>query len=433
MNSILINPPKTQWPALLQRPRIDSKNLEKIVEEIIASVKQKGDEAVKDYSLKFHGFRPKDLWVTQEEMAKSSKMVGKDLIKAISVAKKNIEKFHKTQLEKERKIETTSGVICWRKNLPIEKVGLYIPGGSAPLFSTLLMLAIPAMIAGCKDILVCTPPSDSKGNVDATVLYVARLLGIKKIYKSGGAQAIAAMAYGTQTVEKVNKIFGPGNQYVTCAKKLVNIDGVAIDMLAGPSELAIYADATSVPQFVAADLLSQAEHGPDSQVILVAASQAIIKNVVNEIHKQLPLLSRREIVEKSLSNRRFLVFDKAENAFDYLNEYAPEHLIIASNKADNLAKLVSNAGSVFLGNFSPESVGDYASGTNHSLPTNGWAKTQGGVSVDSFVKKVTFQKLSSKGLKNIGEAVERMAAAEGLSAHKNAVSIRLKKMKNGKV
>lgn len=432
MNSILINPPKAQWPALLQRPGIDSKNLEKKVEEIIASVKQKGDEAIKDYSLKFHGFSPKDLWVTQEEIAKSSKLVGKDLIKAISVAKKNIEKFHQYQLEKEKKIETTSGVICWRRNLAIEKVGLYIPGGSAPLFSTLLMLAIPAMIAGCKDILVCTP-SDSKGNVDATVLYVARLLGIKNIYKSGGAQAIAAMAYGTQTVEKVNKIFGPGNQYVTYAKKLVNIDGVAIDMLAGPSELAIYADASSVPQFVAADLLSQAEHGPDSQVILVATSQAIIKKVIDEIHKQLPLLSRREIVEKSLSNRWFLVFDKAENAFAYLNEYAPEHLIIASDKADNLAKLVTNAGSVFLGNFSPESVGDYASGTNHSLPTNGWAKTQGGVSVDSFVKKVTFQKLSSKGLKNIGETVERMAAAEGLSAHKNAVTIRLKKIKNGKV
>jgi histidinol dehydrogenase len=432
MNSILINPPKTQWPSLLQRPRIDSKNLEKKVEEIIASVKQKGDEAVKDYSLKFHGFRPKDLWVTDEEIEKSSKLVGKDLIKAISVAKKNIEKFHQPQLEREKKIETTSGVVCWRRNLAIEKVGLYIPGGSAPLFSTLLMLAIPAMIEGCKDILVCTP-SDSKGNVDATILYVARLLGIKNIYKSGGAQAIAAMAYGTQTVEKVDKIFGPGNQYVTFAKKLVNIDGVAIDMLAGPSELAIYADATCVPQFIAADLLSQAEHGPDSQVILVATSQAIIKKVINEIHKQLPLLSRREIVEKSLSNRRFLVFDKAEYAFDYLNEYAPEHLIIASDKADNLAKLVTNAGSVFLGNFSPESVGDYASGTNHSLPTNGWAKTQGGVSVDSFVKKVTFQKLSSKGLKNIGEAVERMAAAEGLSAHKNAVTIRLKKIKNGKI
>ena len=432
MNSILINPPRVQWPALLQRPRIDSKNLEKTVEEIIAAVKQKGDEAVKDYSLKFHGFRPKDLWVTQEEIAKSSKMIGKDLIKAISVAKKNIEKFHQHQLEKEKKIETTSGVVCWRRNLAIEKVGLYIPGGSAPLFSTLLMLVIPAMIAGCKDVLVCTP-SDLKGNVDATVLYVARLLGIKNIYKSGGAQAIAAMAYGTQTVEKVNKIFGPGNQYVTCAKKLVNIDGVAIDMLAGPSELAIYADAGSVPQFVAADLLSQAEHGPDSQVILVASSQAIIKKVINEIHKQLPLLSRREIVEKSLSNRRFLVFDKPEMAFNYLNEYAPEHLIIASDKADNLAKLVTNAGSVFLGNFSPESVGDYASGTNHSLPTNGWAKTQAGVSVDSFVKKVTFQKLSSKGLKNIGETVERMAAAEGLSAHKNAVTIRLKKIRNGKI
>lgn len=432
MNSIIINPPKSQWPELIQRPRIDSKNLEKTVQEIIATVKQKGDEAIKDYALKFHGVRPENLWVTPQEIDASPKMISKDLMKAISFAKDNIEKFHKAQTEKEKKIETTPGVICWRKSLAIERVGLYIPGGSAPLFSTLLMLAIPAKIAGCKNILICTP-SNSKGNVDAAVLYVARLLGIKDIYKSGGAQAIAAMAYGTQTVGRVDKIFGPGNQYVTCAKKLVNIDGVAIDMLAGPSELAIYADATSVPQFIAADLLSQAEHGPDSQVVLVASSQAIIKNVVNEIHKQLPLLSRREIVEKSLSNRRFLVLGKAENAFDFLNEYAPEHLIIASENADALAKLVVNAGSVFLGNFSPESAGDYASGTNHSLPTNGWARTQGGVSVDSFVKKVTFQKLSSKGLKNIGETVERMAAAEGLAAHKNAVSIRLKKIKNGKI
>ena len=432
MNSIFINPPKAQWPALVQRPRIDSKNLEKTVEEIIETVKQKGDESIKEYSFKFHGIRPNDLWVSREEIAKSSKMIGKDLIKAITIAKKNIEKFHQQQIEKEKKIETMSGVICWRKNLPIENVGLYIPGGSAPLFSTLLMLAIPAKIAGCKNILVCTPP-DAKGGVDPAVLYVASLLGIKHIYKSGGAQAIAAMAYGTQTVEKVDKIFGPGNQYVTCAKKLVNMDGVAIDMLAGPSELAVYADNSSVPQFVAADLLSQAEHGPDSQVVLVASTQAIIKNVVNEIHIQLPLLSRRQIVEKSLSNRRFIVFEKSQNAFDYLNEYAPEHLIIASDKADDLAKLVTNAGSVFLGNFSPESVGDYASGTNHSLPTNGWAKTQAGVSVDSFVKKVTFQKLSNKGLKNIAETVEIMAAAEGLSAHKNAVNIRLKKIKNGKI
>lgn len=432
MNSILINPPKSQWSELVQRPRIDTKNLEKTVEEIIATVKQKGDEATKEYSLKFHGFRVENLWVTPNEITTSAKLVSKDLAKAISIAKNNIEKFHKAQPEKEKKIETTSGVVCWRKSVAIENVGLYIPGGSAPLFSTLLMLAIPAKIAGCKNILVCTPANE-KGGVDAAILYVAQLLGIKDIYKSGGAQAIAAMAYGTQTMKKVDKIFGPGNQYVTCAKKRVNMDSIAIDMLAGPSELAIYADDTSVPQFVAADLLSQAEHGPDSQVVLVASSQAIIKNVVNEIHKQLPLLSRREIVEKSLSNRRFIVFGKTDSAFDFLNEYAPEHLIVASDSADKLAALVKNAGSVFLGNFSPESAGDYASGTNHSLPTNGWAKTQAGVSVDSFVKKITFQKLSSKGLKNIADAVERMAAAEGLAAHKNAVAIRLKKNKNGKV
>lgn len=432
MNAIPINPAKAQWPELIQRPQINSKNLEKAVAEIITAVQQKGDEATRNYSLKFQGYEPKNLWVAPEEIAASSKLVSKDLIKAISIAKKNIEKFHKYQFEKEKKIETSSGVICWRKSIPIEKVGLYIPGGSAPLFSTLLMLGIPAKIAGCKNILVCTP-ANARGDVDAAILYVAQILGITGIYKSGGAQAIAAMAYGTQTIDKVDKIFGPGNQYVTCAKKLVNMEGTAIDMLAGPSELAVYADHTCIPRFVAADLLSQAEHGPDSQVALIATSRAIIKNVINEIHKQLPLLSRREIIEKSFSNRRFVVFEKTENAFDYLNEYAPEHLIIASDNADKLAKYVKNAGSVFLGNFSPESVGDYASGTNHSLPTNGWARTHAGVSVDSFVKKVTFQKISSKGLKNIGDTVEKMAAAEGLMAHKNAVSIRLKKNKNGKV
>ena len=427
MNAIIINPQREKWPELIERPRINSKNLEEIVLEIINTVKDQGDVAVKNYSSKFHGFAPENLWVTPEEIAGSAKKIDKDLKKAILIAKKNIEKFHQQQVEKIKKIETSPGVICWRKSMPVEKVGLYIPGGSAPLFSTLLMLAIPAKIAGCENILITTP-ANKNGNVDSTVLFVAHILGLKKIYKGGGAQAIAAMAYGTQTVDKVDKIFGPGNQYVTCAKKMVNIDGVAIDMLAGPSELAVYADESCVPEFVAADLLSQAEHGADSQVVLVAVNEQIIKKVILEIHKQLPLLLRREIIEKSFLNRRFIVMKKVEEAFDFLNDYAPEHLIIASENADNISKYVRNAGSVFLGNLSPESAGDYASGTNHSLPTNGTARTYSGVSIDSFVKKITFQKINNKGIKNIGFTVEIMAAAEGLAAHKNAVSIRLKKI-----
>jgi len=432
MNAIFINPSRTEWPELMMRPQINSQNLEEVVLEIINTVKAEGDVAVKNYSLKFHGFAPASLWVTDEEIEESAKNIDKDLKKAILLAKKNIEKFHKHQSEKIKKIETSSGVVCWRKSVPVEKVGLYIPGGSAPLFSTLLMLAIPAQIASCKNILVTTP-ANMNGDVNDAVLFAANILGIKNIYKGGGAQAIAAMAYGTQTVEKVDKIFGPGNQYVTCAKKLVNIDGVAIDMLAGPSEVAIYADDTCVPEFVAADLLSQAEHGGDSQVVLVAVNEQIIQNVISEIHQQLPLLERKETIEKSFLNRRFIVIENTDDAFDFLNNYAPEHLIIASEKAEELADKVQNAGSVFLGNLSPESAGDYASGTNHSLPTNGFAKTYSGVSVDSFVKKITFQKLSAKGIKNIGKAVEEMAAAEGLAAHKNAVSIRLKKIKDGKL
>ena len=432
MNAIFINPSRTDWPELMMRPQINSQNLEEVVIEIINTVKAEGDVAVKNYSLKFHGFAPESLWVTDEEIEESVKNIDKDLKQAILLAKKNIEKFHKHQSEKIKKIETSSGVVCWRKSVPVEKVGLYIPGGSAPLFSTLLMLAIPAQIAGCKNILVTTP-ANTNGDVNDAVLFAANILGIKNIYKGGGAQAIAAMAYGTQTVEKVDKIFGPGNQYVTFAKKLVNIDGVAIDMLAGPSEVAIYADDSCVPEFVAADLLSQAEHGGDSQVVLVAVNEQIIQKVISEIHQQLPLLERKETIEKSFLNRRFIVMDNTEDAFDFMNSYAPEHLIIASEKAEELAEKVQNAGSVFLGNLSPESVGDYASGTNHSLPTNGLAKTYSGVSVDSFVKKITFQKLSAKGIKNVGKAVEEMAAAEGLAAHKNAVSIRLKKIKDGKL
>jgi len=432
MNAIIENPPETEWSELIKRPGINSEKLVETISEIINTVKDEGDFAVKNYSLKFHGFAPENLWVTEDEIENSKKKVNKSLRNAILLAKKNIEKFHRKQFEKIKKIETSPGVFCWRKSVPVEKVGLYIPGGSAPLFSTLLMLAIPAKIAGCKNIFVTTP-SNKNGEVDPAVLFVAHILGIKNIYKGGGAQAIAAMAYGTQTVEKVDKIFGPGNQYVTCAKKIVNINGVSIDMLAGPSELAIYADETCDPEFVAADLLSQAEHGADSQVILVAVNKQIIEEVIQEIHKQLPELPRLEIIEKSFLNRRFLVMEDVKDAFNFLNRYAPEHLIIASENAELLAENVINAGSVFLGNYSPESAGDYASGTNHSLPTNGLAKTVSGVSVDSFVKKITFQKLKKSGIKNIGNTVETMASAEGLLAHKNAVSIRLKKIEDGKI
>jgi histidinol dehydrogenase len=428
MNTLIINPPKSQWPDLIKRPLIDAVNLEEIVAGIINTVKQNGDDAVKDYSQQFHGFAPDNLWVTKEEIKEASKTVDKDLKQAILVAKKNIENFHQRQLEKIKKISTAPGVVCWRKSVPIEKVGLYIPGGSAPLFSTLLMLGVPAKIAGCENITVTTP-AQNNGKVNDIILYVAGILGIKKIYKGGGAQAIAALAYGTQTAEKVYKIFGPGNQYVTCAKKLVNADGVAIDMLAGPSELAVYADETCVPAFVAADLLSQAEHGSDSQVILVATNKEIIENVIKEIHCQLPSLPRKNIIEQSFLHRRFVVIEKVKYAFNFLNQYSPEHLIIASKRAEELSDYVQNAGSVFLGNLSPESAGDYASGTNHSLPTNGTAKVQAGVSVDSFVKKITFQNINKKGIKNIGIAIEKMAEAEGLEAHKNAVSIRLKKLK----
>ena len=426
MNAIIINPSKEKWPQLIQRPQFNTAELEASVSEILETVKQKGDEALKNYSLQFDGFAPDNLLVSPDEILAATISIDKDLKKAILIAKNNIEKFHRSQTEKVKEIETMPGVVCWRKSVPVENVGLYIPGGTAPLFSTLLMLAIPARIAGCSNIIVCTPANEN-GKINSVILFVAQLMGIKKIYKLGGAQAIAAMAYGTQSIEKVDKIFGPGNQFVTCAKKLVNLQGVAIDMLAGPSELAVYADETSVPEFVAADLLSQAEHGTDSQVILVAENQRIIAKVIKQLTRQSHLLTRKDIIEKSLSNSRFLVFDKVKEAFNFLNDYAPEHLIIASKNSKKIAKYVKNAGSVFLGNYSPESAGDYASGTNHSLPTNGSARTQSGISVDSFVKKITFQIINKKGIKNIGPSVERMANAEGLDAHKNAVSIRLKK------
>ena len=425
MENLFINPGREQWPAMIKRPAFDYANLENIVLPILQDVKINSDAAVKKYIEKFDGVRLTDLKVTDLEIDNAVSAVDEELKKAIQFAKENITTFHAAQTEQVKKIETTPGVVCWRKSVAIESVGLYIPGGTAPLFSTLLMLAIPAQIAGCKDIIVCTP-CDKNGNINPVVLYTAHVLGIENIYKIGGAQAIAAMAYGTETLQSVNKIFGPGNQYVTCAKQLVNREAIAIDMPAGPSEVAVYADDTAVPAFVATDLLSQAEHGADSQVVLVASSKKIIEEVQLHLNSQLKELPRKEIIKKALNHSRWVVMEDVNIAFDFLNGYAAEHLIIASEQAAELAEKVINAGSVFLGNYSPESAGDYASGTNHTLPTNGYANAYSGVSVDSFVKKITFQQLSKEGLKNIGRAVETMAAAEGLDAHKSAITIRLK-------
>ena len=424
MKNLFNNPPSSEWNSILKRPAFDNSQLEESVSKILLDVKLNGEEAVKKYVLKFDGVELQELRVSDAEIEAAILLVSTDLKAAIDVAKSNIEKFHFSQIQKVEKIETTPGVICWRKSVAIQKVGLYIPGGSAPLFSTLLMLGIPAVMAGCSDITVCTP-CDKNGKVNPVILYVAQLIGLKNIYKIGGVQAIAAMAYGTISIPQVYKIFGPGNQYVTCAKKLVNKEGLAIDMPAGPSEVAVYADQTSNPAFVAADLLSQAEHGIDSQVVLVASSEMVVEEIQKELDLQLLLLSRKEIAKIALNNSRFIIMDNETAAFNLLNEYAAEHLIIASDNAVELCEKVINAGSVFLGHYSPESVGDYASGTNHTLPTNGYAKAYSGVSLDSFVKKITFQHLEKEGLKNIGPSVETMAAAEGLDAHKNAVTIRM--------
>ena len=426
---IYINPEKNTWPQILQRPVFDYKQLELKVALILDDVKLNGDTAVQKYTTQFDGVALNDFAVTAIEIAEAITNVDANLKAAIEQAKNNITAFHKAQNDEIKEVETTAGVLCWRKSVAIEKVGLYIPGGTAPLFSTLLMLGIPAVLAGCKEVIVCTPP-DKNGKINPVILYVAQLLGLKKIYKIGGVQAIAAMAYGTSTVSKVNKIFGPGNQYVTCAKQLINAAGVAIDMPAGPSELAVYADETSNASFVTADLLSQAEHGVDSQVVLVAQSISIIEKVKVEITTQLNFLPRKDIAAMALQNSVAIVIEKTATAFELLNEYAPEHLIIATDNADAIAENVINAGSVFLGHYSPESAGDYASGTNHTLPTNGYAKAYSGVSLDSFVKKITFQKISKSGMLNIGKAVEAMAAAEGLDAHKNAVTVRLNEIKN---
>jgi histidinol dehydrogenase len=421
---VFINPLKNSWKEILQRPAFNTKQLEGTVAAILQDVQLNGDAAVKKYALQFDKVALDELKVTDEEINEAVNLVDEKLKAAIKIAKDNITAFHQSQKEAVTQIETTSGVVCWRKSVGIEKVGLYIPGGTAPLFSTLLMLGIPAVLAGCTQIVVCTPP-DKNGKINPVILFVAQLIGLNNIYKAGGVQAIGAMAYGTSSIPKVYKIFGPGNQYVTCAKQLINATGIAIDMPAGPSEVAVYADETCNAAFVAADLLSQAEHGTDSQVILVANAATVVDAVKIEIEKQLPQLSRVAIAIKALEYARFIVIENTTIAFELLNEYAPEHLIIASDNAVVLAQKVSNAGSVFLGHYSPESAGDYASGTNHTLPTNGYAKAYSGVSLDSFVKKITFQQLSKTGINNIGPAVEIMAAAEGLGAHKNAVTIRL--------
>ncbi len=424
MEKVFIEPLRKSWDEILKRPVFDSSALESTVDGILKDIKINGDEAVKKYSLQFDGVTLNAFRVSLDEFAEGESLVVPELKNAIQQAKQNIEIFHSAQTEAINKIETVPGVNCWRKSIPIQKVGLYIPGGTAPLFSTLLMLGVPAKIAKCSEIVVCTP-ADKNGKVNPVILYVAKLIGIENVFKIGGVQAIGAMAYGTESVPQVYKIFGPGNQYVTCAKQLVNKAGVAIDMPAGPSEVAVYADETAQPSFVAADLLSQAEHGGDSQVVLVCSSELIVSKVQKEVEEQLMNLSRRDIAIKALQHSRYIVLKNVETAFDLLNEYAAEHLIIASDNALALSEKVINAGSVFIGHYSPESVGDYASGTNHTLPTNGYARAYSGVSLDSFFKKVTFQQLSKEGINNIGITVELMAAAEGLDAHKNAVTIRL--------
>jgi histidinol dehydrogenase len=423
------DPSKKEWSNLTNRPAIQQEQLSEVVQTIMQDVKLNGDKAIIKYASMFDGVTLDKLIVSKKEFNDAIQLVPSELKNAIEIAKNNIEVFHNSQIAIEKVIETSPGINCWRKSVAIEKVGLYIPGGSAPLFSTILMLGIPAKIAGCKEIVLCTP-TNKEGEINPAILYTANLVGIKTIYKIGGAQAIAGLTFGTESVLKVDKIFGPGNQYVTKAKELAQQIGVAIDMPAGPSEVLVIADASSNPEFVAADLLSQAEHGADSQVILVSDNEVIINESLIEIEKQLADLPRKEIAKKALENSKAILFNSIDACVAFSNEYAPEHLIFATNNAEHYLDKIVNAGSVFIGNYSCESAGDYASGTNHTLPTNGYAKNYSGVSLDSFVKKITFQKLSREGIKGIGNAIELMAEAEGLFAHKNAVTLRLKEINN---
>jgi histidinol dehydrogenase len=420
------NPSRETWKQLAQRPQIELEFLESSIRNILNRVKKSGDQALKDLTLQFDKVSIDDLAVRSSEIAEAERSLSPELKDAIRVAAANIEKFHKAQRRETMKVETTSGVVCWRKAVAIDKVGIYIPGGSAPLFSTVLMLGIPARLAECKEIILCSPP-DKQGKINPAILFAANLVGVTKIFRVGGAQAIAAMAYGTETIPNVYKIFGPGNQYVTKAKQLVTEDGVAIDMPAGPSEVLIFADDTAIPSFVAADLLSQAEHGEDSQVMLVVENESIVKQIQTELDAQLQKLPRKAIAEKSLSNSRLVVFPELDNAIEFINQYAPEHLIINHRDLEEVADKITNAGSVFLGNYSPEAIGDYASGTNHTLPTNGYARSYAGVSLESFLKYITFQQVSEAGIKALGPVVEKMAEAEQLMGHKMAISVRLKK------
>ncbi|HEX2845228.1 MAG TPA: histidinol dehydrogenase [Chitinophagaceae bacterium] len=422
---LTLHPSPDQWSPLLQRPVYEPEQLEKTIRKVLLKVKTGGDKAVRKFTREFDGVSIKKLQVSEKEISAATELIGQELKEVIQSAKRNIETFHSFQLKEETPIEVMPGVKCWRKSIGIERVGLYVPGGTAPLFSTVLMLGIPARLAGCKEIVLCTPPQKD-GTVHPAILFAAQLAGITKIFKVGGAQAIAAMAYGTESIPKVYKIFGPGNQYVNGAKQLVQSAGTAIDMPAGPSEVCVLADETADPAFVAADLLSQAEHGPDSQVLLVTTSAELAKAVQQEIDKQVAQLPREAFALKALANSRAIITATIEEAVSLVNEYAAEHLIIACAAEEEIASKIINAGSVFLGNYSPESAGDYASGTNHTLPTNGFARAYSGVSVDSFVKKITYQQLTKEGLRGLGDTVVRMAMAEGLEAHANAVKIRLK-------
>ena len=423
MNKIY-NPKKENWSEILKRPTQSFKEIEEIVKGIFNEIQTKSDIAVAKYTSLFDGIALENIEVSIQEIEEAIGLVPEDLKKAIQLAKSNIEKFHKAQITLKIEVETTEGVSCWQEKRPIQKVGLYIPGGTAPLFSTVLMLAIPAKIANCKEIVLCSPP-DKSGKINPAILYAANLCGITKILKVGGIQAIAGMTFGTESIPQVYKIFGPGNQYVTAAKQVATQFGVAIDMPAGPSELLIVADDNAIPSFVASDLLSQAEHGIDSQVILVSTSKKLIDEVEIEINKQIEVLPRKAIAEKAIENSKLIYVENDEIALDLINEYGPEHFIICTNNDDFYVNNIQNAGSIFIGNFTPESAGDYASGTNHTLPTNGYAKNYSGVNLDSFMKSMTFQKISQKGIQNIGKAIELMAEAEGLQAHKNAVSLRL--------
>lgn len=423
--NIIKYPARSDWKSILSRPTLNTATLRDTVLQVLGAIREKGDKAVIEYEEKFDKVKLSSLEVTEEEFAEAELLTDSKLKEAIGNALENIRTFHASQKFEGKKITTTTGVTCWQKAVAIEKVGLYIPGGTAPLFSTVLMLAAPAKIAGCKEIVLCSPPN-KEGKINPAILYAAKAAGVSRIFKAGGVQAIGAMAYGTESIPKVYKIFGPGNQYVMAAKQEVSLHDVAIDMPAGPSEVAVLADETANPAYVASDLLSQAEHGVDSQAILITTSEDIIDKVKNEVEKQLAVLPRKEITEKSLSHSKLILVNSIDKAIEMSNEYAPEHLIIETKDYMQVAERIVNAGSVFLGPYTPESAGDYASGTNHTLPTNGYAKAYSGVNLDSFMRKITFQEITREGIMNIGPTIETMAANEFLDAHKNAVSVRLK-------